>query len=88
MSLSQIFETLSPEDTFVANEMVGKLFVFYFIVFIYAMFGILDDLFHPKKRYDKILAILLLSFPVAFLVEDTLLNFFITEIIIIKLMVG
>jgi UDP-N-acetylglucosamine--dolichyl-phosphate N-acetylglucosaminephosphotransferase len=71
LSLSQIFETLSSAQTFVDTPVLGKLFIFYFIVIIYSLYGVLDDLFSPKKRYDKILIILGLSFPIASLISDT-----------------
>ncbi|MBN1502120.1 hypothetical protein JW930_01130 [Candidatus Woesearchaeota archaeon] len=74
LSLSQIFETLSPGDTFIESSLLGKMFIFYFIVIIYALYGVIDDLFKPKKRYDKILVILGLSFPIASLITDTQLN--------------
>lgn len=73
LSLSQIFNTISP-DTFVTKEYIGKLFIFYFVVLVYAMFGLVDDLFKPKRRYDKIIVILSLSFPIASLISDTSLN--------------
>ncbi|MBT3463706.1 hypothetical protein HN827_08840 [archaeon] len=76
LSLSQIFETLNPGDKGFISHGIGSLFIFYFIILIYALFGVLDDLFKPKKRYDKIIAILLLSFPIASLMTDTSIDIF------------
>ena len=74
LSLSQIL--LSSID-------LGRLFIFYFIVIVYALYGLSDDLFGIGdgdsvlgKRYDKILVVLLLSFPIASLITDTQVEFF------------
>lgn len=50
------------------NNLISSLFVFYFIVTVYAMYGVVDDLFAFKKRYDKILVLLVLSLPIGALV--------------------
>ena len=74
LSLSQIL--LSAED-------LGRLFIFYFIVIVYALYGFSDDLFGSgdgvsvlSKRYDKVLGVLLLSFPIATLINDTNITIF------------
>lgn len=74
LSLSQIL--LPIED-------LGRLFIFYFIVVVYALYGFSDDLFGSgdgvsilSKRYDKIIAVLLLSFPIASLITDTNIQLF------------
>lgn len=67
LSLSQIL--FSKED-------LGRLFIFHFIVIIYGLYGLVDDLFKFKQRYDKILAILVLSFPIATLLTDTDIELF------------
>jgi len=61
---------------------LGMLFIFYFIVIVYALYGLSDDLFGSgdgvsvlSKRYDKILVVLLLSFPIASLITDTSITF-------------
>ncbi len=53
---------------------LGDLFIFYFIVVVYALYGVVDDMFKFKQRYDKILALLVLTFPIASLIRDTQLN--------------
>jgi UDP-N-acetylglucosamine--dolichyl-phosphate N-acetylglucosaminephosphotransferase len=53
------------------RELVGKLFIFYFIVTVYTMYGVVDDLFSFKKRYDKIITLLVLSFPIATLITTS-----------------
>jgi len=75
VSLSQIL--MIPE------ALMGKLFMFYFVVIVYALYGMSDDLFGDSegesvfsRRYDKIFIVFLLSFPVASLITDTQINFF------------
>lgn len=53
---------------------LGRVFIFYFVVLVYALYGLADDLLKFKHRYDKILALLILSFPIASMVTDTRLN--------------
>lgn len=50
---------------------LGSLFIFYFVVIVYGLFGLMDDIFKFKTRYDKILATLILTFPLASLIPDT-----------------
>jgi UDP-N-acetylglucosamine--dolichyl-phosphate N-acetylglucosaminephosphotransferase len=54
---------------------LGNLFIFYFIVVIYAMYGLLDDIFHFKQRYDKVLTLVVLSIPIASLITSTNISF-------------
>ena len=75
LSLSQLLE--------LPSALLGRLFIFYFIVIIYALYGMSDDMFGSgdgeaifSRRYDKILVVLLLSFPVATLIQDTVVGFF------------
>jgi UDP-N-acetylglucosamine--dolichyl-phosphate N-acetylglucosaminephosphotransferase len=74
LSLSQIL--------MIPHEILGKLFMFYFVVVVYALYGMSDDLFGSSdgdsilsRRYDKIIIVMLLSFPVASLITDTSVNF-------------
>ncbi len=77
--LAGILLSLSLSQILMLNqEILGKLFIFYFIVIVYALYGMTDDLFGSSegenkisKRYDKIIAVLALSFPVASLISDT-----------------
>ena len=55
---------------------LGNLFIFYFIVIIYGMYGILDDIFHLKNRHSKILVLLVLSLPIASLITSSKLSLF------------
>ncbi len=71
LALSQIL--LNRED-------LGDLFIFYFIIIVYALYGVIDDLFKFKKRYDKIVGLLILSFPIASLIYDTQINLIMTHI--------
>ncbi len=64
---------LALTQVIMRNDGIGKLFIFYFIVTVYAMYGILDDLFAFKQRYDKILVLMVLSFPIASLITSTYL---------------
>ena len=50
---------------------LGRLFIFYFVIIVYGLYGILDDIFKFKTRYDKILVTLVLTLPIASLIPDT-----------------
>jgi len=52
----------------------GSLFIFYFIVLLYGMYGILDDIFHFKIRYSKIIVLVILSIPIASLIPQGQVN--------------
>ncbi|RMF06675.1 hypothetical protein D6764_01655, partial [Candidatus Woesearchaeota archaeon] len=67
--------SLSLSQILIEEVDLGRLFIFYFLVLVYAIFGLLDDIFEFKRRYDKILMILVLSFPIASLIFDTRLDF-------------
>src|SRR3989339_630345 len=54
----------------------GELFIFYFVIIVYAMYGIVDDLFAFKQRYDKIITLLILSLPVGVLIAHDVINVF------------
>ena len=55
---------------------LGDLFIFYFVVIVYGLYGILDDIFKFKTRYDKILVTLVLTLPIASLIPDTTIHIF------------
>lgn len=55
---------------------LGHLFIFYFVVIIYALYGLLDDIFHFKKRYSKIAVLLVLTLPIGTIVSGTSINIF------------
>ncbi len=77
-----ILISLSLSQILLAKDDLGSLFIFYFIVIVFALYGIVDDLFSFKHRYDKIIALLILTFPIASLIVDTKINmiFFYWEI--------
>lgn len=53
---------------------LGNLFIFYFVIFVYGMYGLLDDIFHFKERHSKILILMVLSLPIGSLITTTLVN--------------
>ncbi len=55
-------------------------FVYYFIVLVFGLYGLTDDLFAFKKRYDKILILFFLALPIAILTNDTDLNLIFTNL--------
>lgn len=71
-----VIVSLSLSQLLIKNSVVGKLFIFYFIVTVYTLYGVVDDLFSFKTRYDKILALLVLSFPIASLIQHTGITIF------------
>ncbi|MBU4204846.1 hypothetical protein KKH26_01530 [Patescibacteria group bacterium] len=52
----------------------SNLFILYFVVFAFALYGLADDLFGFKKKSDKILLLFFLALPIAVLTIDTNLN--------------
>ncbi len=58
-----------------AGKDIGDVFIFYFIVTAYALYGIVDDIFGFRKRYDKIAVLLVLSFPAASLIDHRSFTF-------------
>ncbi|MBD3203198.1 hypothetical protein GF327_02810 [Candidatus Woesearchaeota archaeon] len=75
-----VLVSLALSQILLAREDLGNLFIFYFIVIVYALYGVIDDLFSFKMRYDKIFALLILTFPIASLVKDTELNLLFTHV--------
>lgn len=69
-----IMVSLALFQLLIKGDIVGNLFIFYFIVLVYAMYGLIDDLFSFKKRYDKILVLLVLSLPIASLISHNSIN--------------
>src|SRR3989344_1589236 len=56
------------------NRLETTMFVFYFVVFMYALYGLTDDLFGFKGKRHKVWILFLLSLPIAVLTKDTNLN--------------
>jgi UDP-N-acetylglucosamine--dolichyl-phosphate N-acetylglucosaminephosphotransferase len=69
-----IMIALALSQLLVHKMPIGNLFVFYFIVTVYTLYGIVDDLFAFKQRYDKILILLVLSLPIASLINHYAVN--------------
>jgi len=74
--LMGILVSLALSQILLNTEDLGNLFIFYFIVVVYALYGVVDDLFSFKKRYDKIFVLMILTFPIASLISDTSLNLY------------
>lgn len=75
--LGGILVALSLSEVLIRDPApLGALFIFYFVVMIYAMYGLLDDIFHFKQRYSKIAVLLVLSLPVGTIVSGTVVNIF------------
>ena len=55
---------------------MGDLFIFYFVIVVYGLYGILDDLFNFRTRYDKIIVTMILTLPIASLIPDTTIHLF------------
>lgn len=55
---------------------LGNLFILYFVVIVYGLYGLVDDIFKFKTRYDKIIATLVLTLPIASLIPDTVIHIF------------
>jgi UDP-N-acetylglucosamine--dolichyl-phosphate N-acetylglucosaminephosphotransferase len=53
------------------TRLMVPLLVFYFIVFVYAMYGLMDDLFSFRGRRHKVWVLFLLAMPIAVLTTDT-----------------
>jgi UDP-N-acetylglucosamine--dolichyl-phosphate N-acetylglucosaminephosphotransferase len=61
---------------FIKDAKTGELFIFYFVIIVYAMYGVVDDLFAFRQRYDKISVLLVLSLPIGVLVLHNSINLF------------
>lgn len=70
-----ILVSLSLSEILLDRLSLGNLFIFYFVVIVYGLYGILDDIFKFKTRYDKILVTLVLTLPIASLIPDTTVHF-------------
>lgn len=70
-----ILISLSLSEILLDRLSLGNLFIFYFVIIVYALYGILDDIFKFKTRYDKILVTLIMTVPMASLIPDTKIHF-------------
>ncbi|MFH0874997.1 MAG: hypothetical protein V1859_03605 [archaeon] len=75
-----ILVSLALSQILLAADDLGNLFIFYFIIIVYALYGVVDDLFSFKQRYDKIVALLVLTFPMASLIKDTEISLIFTRV--------
>lgn len=55
-------------------DFLEKLLVFYFVIFVYGMFGLLDDLIKVKSRFKKVYLLYFLALPIALLNIDTTID--------------
>ena len=69
-----ILVSLSLSEILLDRLSLGSLLIFYFVVIVYGLYGILDDIFKFKTRYDKILVTLVLTLPIASLIPDTTIH--------------
>ncbi|MFH0863253.1 MAG: hypothetical protein V1875_09550 [Candidatus Altiarchaeota archaeon] len=53
------------------NVFVEKLLVFYFVIMVYGVFGLLDDLIQVQSRMKKVYILYFLALPIALLNIDT-----------------
>jgi UDP-N-acetylglucosamine--dolichyl-phosphate N-acetylglucosaminephosphotransferase len=67
---------LALSQVLLKGQEIGDLFIFYFIVFVYAMYGVIDDLFSFKQRYDKIIVLFVLSLPIGSLISHDSVSIF------------
>jgi len=59
-----IISALALSEIYIPTGNIANLFIFYFVVNLYGMYGLLDDIFHFQIRYTKILALLVFSIPI------------------------
>jgi len=71
--LAGILVSLALSEVLLKDN-TGKLFIFYFVILVYGMFGLLDDIFHFKVRYSKVATLLVLSLPIGALITSTFLD--------------
>lgn len=57
-------------------EMIERLLIFYFVVFIYGIFGLLDDLIAIKSRFKRVYIPFFLALPIGLLNIDTNISIF------------
>jgi UDP-N-acetylglucosamine--dolichyl-phosphate N-acetylglucosaminephosphotransferase len=70
--LAAMFLGLVAAQFFVKNS--RPLYVFYFVVFSFALYGLADDLLGFVKRNGKVLVLFIVALPVAIITTDTSLN--------------
>jgi UDP-N-acetylglucosamine--dolichyl-phosphate N-acetylglucosaminephosphotransferase len=58
----------------------AHLLLFYFVAFVFGLYGLADDLFGFKMRYDKVLILFVLALPAATLATDTDLDLVFTNL--------
>lgn len=56
------------------SRLLTPFLIFYFIVFMFALYGLTDDLFGFKQKRFKVWILFLLALPIAILVTDTTLS--------------
>ena len=71
-----ILVSLSLSVILLDHLSLGNMFIMYFVDIVYGLYGLVDDIFKFKTRYDKILATLVLTFPLTALIPDTVIHIF------------
>jgi UDP-N-acetylglucosamine--dolichyl-phosphate N-acetylglucosaminephosphotransferase len=59
-----IISALALSEIYIPTGNIANLFIFYFVVNLYGMYGLLDDIFHFQIRYTKVIALLVFSLPI------------------------
>ncbi|KAA3662891.1 MAG: hypothetical protein DWQ10_01415, partial [Calditrichaeota bacterium] len=59
---------------------IGKLLQYYFVAFVFGLYGLADDLMGFKMRYDKVLILFILALPAASLADGSSLELIFTRI--------
>ncbi|KAA3616664.1 MAG: hypothetical protein DWQ05_13110 [Calditrichaeota bacterium] len=59
---------------------VGKLLQYYFVAFVFGLYGLADDLMGFKMRYDKVFILFVLALPASSLAEGTSLGLIFTDL--------
>ncbi len=60
-------------------DRINYLLIFYFIVIVFGIFGLADDLFHIEHKW-KIIAPFFLAMPIVALISDTTIDFYFIKI--------
>lgn len=59
---------------------IGKLLQYYFVAFVFGLYGLADDLMGFKMRYDKVLILFILAIPAASLADGSSLELMFTRL--------
>ena len=73
--LCGLFVSLIASQMLLPLDQVEKLLILYFVIFVYGLFGLIDDLLE-LSRFSKLVLPFFLALPIALLNIDTRLDFF------------